>query len=197
MPAWSVRIKNENVDEAVEVWDFDEASAKDQACNWLLGMYTLADIDDTTAVPVEPFFGMHDAWRVGDWIINPWAIIHADYARIASDYEHTVPNTDRIIPFVESVQAAPAEPVAIRVDTSGRYSVVMRGGADFAERELAVMFWLPAWEMGLDWGALPNDLPDIADLPRNTHLLLDGDRVVGLAMGLRSQYIWTELWRAP
>ncbi|MBK7916477.1 MAG: hypothetical protein IPJ94_09485 [Chloroflexi bacterium] len=112
-------------------------------------MYSLADIDDATAVPVDPFIGMHDAWRVGDWIINPWAIIHADYARIASDYEHTLPNTDRVILFVESVQAAPAEPVAIRVDTNGRYSVVMRH-ADFAERELSVTFWLPAWEMGLD-----------------------------------------------
>lgn len=196
MPAWNVHIKNDNVDEAVEVWDFDEAGAKDQACD-LLGMYNLADIDDATAVPAAPFFGMHDAWHVGDWIINPWAIIHADYARIASDYEHTLPNTDRVILFVESVQAAPAEPVAIRVDTNGHYSVVMRH-ADFAERELSVTFWLPAWEMGLDWGALPNDVwlpPGIDDLPRNTHLLLDGDRVVGLAMGLRSEYRWMELWR--
>lgn len=195
MPAYRVHIQNENVDEAVEVWDFDEASAKDQACNSLLG-YSLSDVDDATAVPADPFFGMHDAWRVGDWIINPWSIIHADYARIASDYEHTAPDTDHIILFVESVQAAPAEPVAIRVGFDGHYSVVMRH-ADFAERELSVAYWLPAWEMGLDWGALPNDGAWLPGIERNAHLLLDGDRVVGLAMGSRSEYRWTELWRAP
>lgn len=200
MPAYLVHIKNEYMDETAEVWDLDKERAISQAGD-LLGAYSLADTADATAVAIEPYIPLHEAWRVGDWIASPWAVIHADYARVASDYEltETPPDAGIVIQFLETAQAVPAEPVEIRLDHGGRYSVVMRRADN--ERAMAVEFWLPAWEMGLDWGApRPGEAFPVPSTSDAVHLLTANGRVVGVVMGLRFDrlcHTWKTLWRDP
>lgn len=188
MPAYRVSLKGEFVDPTVDVWDFDEESACAHAAD-LLAEDCLVNQADMTAVPIEPFIPLQEAWRVGDWIASPWAVVHADYARIDSEWElHAEPpsaKVEEIVRLVSQAAAIPVEPVEITHDRGWSWAVTLRR-RDGSESALDMRFWLPAFEAGLDVAEWSPPVPDnIAPKPEAAHLLVAPDgRLVGVVMGL-------------
>lgn len=210
MPAYRVSLKSEFADQAIDVWEFDEELACALAAD-LLAEDSLVNRADMTAVPVEPsFLPLNQAWRVGDWIACPWAIVRAEYARAMSkwDLNDTPPSesVERIIHFLETgARPWPLEPVGIRLGYRWLWAVVLQDHTNPREQlVLDIRYWLPAFERGLDVAGLLNytEFPSKAPIgPLQTSLLLDDGRVVGAVMSLEpgSDYwtLWESIWDDP
>lgn len=210
MPAYRVSLKGEFTDPTIDVWAFDEESARSQAADLLAEDY-LVNRTDTTAVPIEPsFLPLSQAWRVGDWIACPWAIVRAEYARATSEFDLTDrPPSEYVEPIIQFLETGarpwPLEPVGIRLGHRWLWAIVLEDHADPREQSMLDMrYWLPAFEQGLEVADLLNhtEFPSKAAIgPHRASLLLDDGRIVGVVMCLEqgSDYWtqWETIWDDP